>query len=253
MVRMRGKFLCVILLALAMLGFQDRLVASDATSDARRPVSLPLLLELLDQKLDEELLVALIEKDCVAFDVTAENVAELSRRLPKRVLQAATDCRRRMDPKDASPSSSQAPPLSGSPSQSPSPVRTPAPNGKQILDFLWKEAAARSVRLVGAKPGTATVMVERGGWPTCSSRLEISIEGMSASGCSVMVRGEVAAGSVPWDGIKSFCRETAKFETFIVHGTKRLGAIKLDDKRQADILEATLRFAGAEPGGSCGD
>ena len=220
---------------------------------ARQGMSVERLERLIVSQVDEDVIVALVGRDCVTFDVTAENVEDLLRRLPKRVLQAAMDCRRRMDQKEVGPSTSQAPPLSGSSSRSPQSVRTPAPSGKQILDFFWKEAAANSVRLGGAKPGTATLKVERGGWPTCGSRLEISIDGMSASGCSVMFRGEVAAGSVPWEGIKSFCRETAKFETFIVHGTKRLGAVKLDDKREADILEATLRFAGAEPGGSCGD
>jgi hypothetical protein len=224
---------------------QERPVAGEVDAEVRHPVALDKLLNLVDKKLDEDLIVALVEKDCVAFDVNAENVAELSKRIPKRVLQSAMDCRGRAISTMTVPQAPAASPVPRTP--------PPVPSGKEILAFFWKEAGARSVRFDRSKSGGATLEVERGGWPTCTAKLRLDADGITVSACSVMFKGEIAAESFPWEGIRSFCRESAKYETFIVHGSKRLGAIKFAERRSAEVLDATLRFAGAAPGGSCSD
>jgi hypothetical protein len=56
------------------------------------PLDLDRLLELLASDLDVDVIASLVEKDCVTFEVTGENVRELSDKLPKSVLQAAIEC-----------------------------------------------------------------------------------------------------------------------------------------------------------------
>jgi hypothetical protein len=60
------------------------------------PLTLLKLLDLAGEGVAEDLLRALVERDCVDFSVDAENVAELSSRLPASVLKAAIDCRTRL-------------------------------------------------------------------------------------------------------------------------------------------------------------
>lgn len=50
------------------------------------------LLELVDKGVDTALIVQLVERDCVDFEVTAAVLLELSPRVPKDVLQAAMTC-----------------------------------------------------------------------------------------------------------------------------------------------------------------
>jgi hypothetical protein len=67
-------------------------LAASGVALAGEPLGLDRLRELLDGGIDTEVLVALVKKDCVEFDVSGENVAELSRKLPKEVLRAAIEC-----------------------------------------------------------------------------------------------------------------------------------------------------------------
>ena len=52
------------------------------------------LLEMVEKKVDVNLIVSLIEKDCVDFDVDAAVILELSKKIPNPVLQAAINCRK---------------------------------------------------------------------------------------------------------------------------------------------------------------
>lgn len=51
------------------------------------------LLELVGKGVDTTLIVQLVERDCVDFEVTAEVLLELSPSVPKEVLQAAMSCK----------------------------------------------------------------------------------------------------------------------------------------------------------------
>ncbi len=66
------------------------------------------LLKLATEGVDPAVLASLVARDCVDFEVNADNVAELSRHLPKEVVQAALDCRARAVA-PASPASAAAP------------------------------------------------------------------------------------------------------------------------------------------------
>ena len=240
MFRTHGKRSSGALLVICALTFQARLVNGEDAPEVRHPVALDKLLDLLDKKVDEDLVVSLVDKDCVAFDVNAENVAELSKALPKRVLQSAMDCRKHA----ASVTTA---------SERPAIVHGPTVNGQGILEFFWKEAGRLGGRFERTRSGEAAFKVERGGWPTCTAVARLDARGITISSCKAMFHDEVAAESFPWEGIRSFCRESAKYETFVVQGSKQLRAIKFDEKRKAEVFDATLRFAGASPGGSCQD
>ena len=97
---------------------------------AGEPIGLDRLLELLGDGIDPDIVVALVEKDCVNFDVSGENVAELSRKLPKAVLEAAIDCARRGDGDETPavvPVAPALPPPAPAPPASPSDAATDDP------------------------------------------------------------------------------------------------------------------------------
>ena len=60
---------------------------------AADPVSKEQLLELVAGQVDPELILRLIERDCVAFEIDASTLLELSPRVPKQLLDAAMSCR----------------------------------------------------------------------------------------------------------------------------------------------------------------
>lgn len=53
------------------------------------------LLKMVGDKIDTSLIVSLVEKDCVDFDMNADNLIELANKVPNDVLKAAIDCRKR--------------------------------------------------------------------------------------------------------------------------------------------------------------
>ena len=75
-----------------MLRFFMIALAASGVALAGEPLGLDRLRELLESGIDTEVIVALVEKDCVDFDVSGENVTELSRTLPTEVLRAAIEC-----------------------------------------------------------------------------------------------------------------------------------------------------------------
>ena len=62
-------------------------------SAAGAPMTKDQLLKLATEGVDPSVLASLVARDCVDFEVNADNVAELSRHLPKEVVKAALDCR----------------------------------------------------------------------------------------------------------------------------------------------------------------
>ena len=53
------------------------------------------LLDLANKGVAEDVLASLVGRDCVDFDVDAANVAELTQRLPPKVLSAVIECRKK--------------------------------------------------------------------------------------------------------------------------------------------------------------
>jgi hypothetical protein len=70
------------------------LASASGPAAAGPPVTKEQVLTMVRQKVDTKLIVSLVQKDCVSFEVSGSNLAELSQRLPAEVLQAAMDCRK---------------------------------------------------------------------------------------------------------------------------------------------------------------
>jgi hypothetical protein len=108
------------------------------------PVTRDQLLAMAREKVDPSVMRAIVERDCVDFDVDAANAPELSKTIPPAVLEAAIACRERAPsrpPAGASPASNvgeasskplPAPPTAAVPpapvaSAVPAPTRASAP------------------------------------------------------------------------------------------------------------------------------
>jgi hypothetical protein len=78
------KCLLVVLLSLLTAG-----------TAAAEPLSKAQLLDLIGKNVDSQLVLDLVKRDCVAFEVDAATLIELSQKVPTPILQAAMDCRKR--------------------------------------------------------------------------------------------------------------------------------------------------------------
>ena len=92
-----------------LVGFVVVVLGSVKPCVAGVPMTRDQLLKLSAQGVDPSILASLVARDCVDFEVSADNVAELSKLLPKEVIQAALACRRRTTG-GATPSPTAAPP-----------------------------------------------------------------------------------------------------------------------------------------------
>ena len=70
------------------------------------------LVALVEKKVDQKLILSLVERDCVDFDITPEVLLELSSKVPNEILQAAIACK---SPADSKGGVSQAIDLSSLP------------------------------------------------------------------------------------------------------------------------------------------
>lgn len=75
------------------------------SSAANAAISKGDLLGLVEKNVDSGLILSLVQKECVDFDVTPGVLLELSGKIPKEILQAAIDCK---SPADSKGSVSQA-------------------------------------------------------------------------------------------------------------------------------------------------
>ncbi|HWC65220.1 MAG TPA: hypothetical protein VG777_03990 [Thermoanaerobaculia bacterium] len=101
------------------------LFALAATATAA-PVTREQLVAMAREKVDPAVMKAIVERDCVDFDVDAGNASDLSRLLPAPVLEAAIACRRNPKPAPQPPPKQPAssPSATGAP---PAPPPAPAP------------------------------------------------------------------------------------------------------------------------------
>jgi len=77
------------------------------------PVTRGQLAAMARDKVDPAVMRSIVERDCVDFDVDAENAAELSKVVPSGVLEAAIECRKHAA-SDRSGAASVAPPAAAS-------------------------------------------------------------------------------------------------------------------------------------------
>lgn len=107
-----------------------------STSSAASAVSRAQIRDMLQKRVDVSLIVSLIEKDCVDFDVTGANLADLSAEMPQPVLKAAIDCRKAKggapESRPRAPAAEKAPaaerPAAAAPAPAPAPARKADPN-----------------------------------------------------------------------------------------------------------------------------
>jgi TolB-like protein len=72
-------------------------------SSANAAISKADLLGLVEKGVDQSLVLSLVQKECVDFDVTPSVLLELSGKIPKEILQAAIDCKAPADSKGSVP------------------------------------------------------------------------------------------------------------------------------------------------------
>lgn len=109
------------------------------------PVTKAQLTAMAKDGVDARVIRAIVERDCVDFDVDAVNAAQLSRVLPAGVLEAAIACRKASPPKDfgsASPEARNSEPKGREP-------RSPGPRGPEP-----RAAEAAVPAVADAKPGS---------------------------------------------------------------------------------------------------
>jgi len=132
---------------------------------AAAPVTRAQLRDMASAKVDPAVIRALVERDCVDFDVTGENAAELSKELPAGVLETIIRCRKA----NAAPAPTPSVPRgvdaealpdrstaseSGSPAPSvppPTPVRGPA-ELRVTATFIAEASPLSCVCLLDGKP-----------------------------------------------------------------------------------------------------
>jgi len=108
------------------------------------PVTREQLVAMAREKVDPSVMRAIVERDCVDFDVDAANAAELSKALPASVLEAAIACRKA----GATARSSEATPPAPPPAVStPPPAVSPAPPLPPPAAVIRSAAMAGEVRV----------------------------------------------------------------------------------------------------------
>jgi hypothetical protein len=146
---MRIRFLAASILALSLPA-------------AAAEVSRDQLLDMVQKGVDTGLIVSLVEKDCVSFDVTADNLVELSARLPREVLQAASDCRKGKTSgkpaRAATPAPKAAP---GSPTEAAPPRDMGRPLRVASVRKLWDTYGIDEMRYPCQVPGQIHVQLRR--------------------------------------------------------------------------------------------
>ena len=148
------------------------------------PVTREQLVAMAREKVDPSVMRALVERDCVDFDVDAANAAELSKVLPAAVLEAAIACRRTAP---AAPSSEAAtaaptPPASASP---PAERAAAPPSAGQVVVAPPRPSAPPAPPPPAATPSTAA---------GAEVRLRaVFIGESSALACSCMIDGRDVA------------------------------------------------------------
>jgi len=145
--------------------------ASSASAD---PLSKVQLLELLDKKVDPQLVLDLVKRDCVSFDVDAATVVELSQKVPTPILQAAMDCRGHKAVVD---------PATRAAAAAPAPESLPALTLPEIKKVAVAQVTLGGVRDIGITSYLiAQVRSRKPGWEVIEpTQLQLSLEASSGT------------------------------------------------------------------------
>ena len=144
-----------------------------AAAASAAPVTRDQLVSMARDKVDPGVMRAIVERDCVDFDVAADNAAELSRVVPAAVLEAAIACRRSDAARPALSPRAEIPATSGAPAAAPPAAAPPA----TAPASLASSAAAPSGTPAGARIRLRAVFIGESGALRCSA----SIDGVEAA------------------------------------------------------------------------
>ena len=147
------------------------LVLALGLSAAAAPVTKEQLLSMAREKVDAKVILAIVGRDCVDFDVDAGNAAELSRALPPEVLEAAIACRKAA-PKAAAPAPAPAE-IAAPP---PPPKESPAPGSGTLrlrAQFIGESAALSCVCLVDGREAATLTKEAQGEFGEAVARTKI--------------------------------------------------------------------------------
>lgn len=137
------------------------LVLALGLSAAAAPVTKEQLLSMTREKVDAKVILAIVDRDCVDFDVDAGNAAELSHALPPEVLEAAIACRKGA-PKANAPA--------------PAPAESAAPGSGTLrlrAQFIGESAALSCVCLVDGREAATLTKEAQGEFGEAVARTKI--------------------------------------------------------------------------------
>jgi len=103
-----------------------------ATALSAAPVTKTQLLEMGRARVDSKVMLAIVERDCVDFDVDGANAVELSKEVPAEVLEAAIRCREKSTGPAAAPPAA-SPRLAPAEAPTPAPDEKPSAAGRPVL------------------------------------------------------------------------------------------------------------------------
>ena len=131
------------------------------------PLTKAQLLGMAHEKVDPKVMLALVERDCLDFQIDAANVLELSREVPPEVLEAAIRCRGNAEAATRDTDTPKAVPASGSPAgASPPAAPAPPPAGTGELriraEFIGEAAALSCECQLDGKPFAVLTKPEQG-------------------------------------------------------------------------------------------
>lgn len=154
-----------------------------AAAASAAPVTRAQLVAMARDKVDPAVMKAIVERDCVDFDVDAGNAADLSRLLPASVLEAAIACRRNLrtapetPPKEPAPSPS-APAASPATPPAPAPTSGGAAEGRIRLRalFIGESDALRCAATIDGKEAATLIKEAQGRLGEAVERTKIGRE-----------------------------------------------------------------------------
>lgn len=172
-----------------------------ASAVSAAPVTREQLLRMAREKVDPGVMRAIVERDCVDFDVDAGNVAGLSKAVPAAVLEAAIACRRAAHPAPAaappavplaaaapvtpeepappvaSPPVPPPPPGSGNAPPLPAPPAAPAPARIRLRAvFIGESGALRCTASIDGAESASFLKEEQGKFGEAVERSRIGRE-----------------------------------------------------------------------------
>lgn len=182
-----------------LVGFAVIALGSVQPSAAAVPMTKDQLLKLSTQGVDPSVLASLVTRDCVDFDVNADNVAELSKLLPKEVVKAALDCRSH-----------------AAMSVSPAPTIASAPKPGDSQEF--------GPPIVVCKPaGEGDLTPDHGAKNTCYGTLTVDNAGVSFATASCRRHLGQDDFDIAWSSLARIC----------IHAGPRTYSVEFDNKQGA--------------------